>query len=110
MAGWRARWMARYAVLRWVKTHRDRGKRERSSWGSSLRVAGVAECWIWASDEGEEQSRVELIRDDLWAWRGKTGEGNECGEEWGCSCALSIGPRWRAEASGRSNGSQRGAL
>jgi hypothetical protein len=51
-------------------------------------------AWNLVSDRGEEQSRVELVRGDLGAWRGKIGEGNECGEEWGCSWALFIGLGW----------------
>jgi hypothetical protein len=52
---------------------------------------GAAECWSSAGDEGEEQSRVELIGGDLLVQRGKTREGNERGEECGCCWASFVG-------------------
>jgi hypothetical protein len=41
----------------------------------------VVGAWNLVGDGGEEQSGVELIRGNLQAWRGETGEGNEFGEE-----------------------------
>jgi hypothetical protein len=62
--------------------------------------AGHVERWSWAGDEGEEQSRVELIGGDLQAWTGETEEGNGCGEEWGCSWVAFMGQEG-GEAAGR---------
>jgi hypothetical protein len=54
----------------------------------------VVGAWNLVSDGGEEQSRVELIRGNLQAWRGETGVGNECSDEWECSWALFIRSGW----------------
>jgi hypothetical protein len=68
----------------------------------------AGECRSWSDDEGGEQSGVELVEGDLLARRGKTGEGNERGEEWGCSWAAFIGREGgEAGRSRESNGGDR---